>query len=106
MKIIYCLMLFALLVSCSSATSGDAVQTAIVQTEMARPTKTFVFNPTAIPIPTEIPTPTTIPLKEINLSEIMFLPGDLPAGFEPSQIRSKGVGLGEWIGSGVINEFF
>ena len=52
-------MLFAVfLTACSSAPSEDAVQTAIVHTEMARPTKTLIFNPTTIP--------TSIPLTSIQ----------------------------------------
>jgi hypothetical protein len=57
---------------------------------------------TALPTPTTIPTPTIIPLKDINLSEIMFLPGDLPSGFEPGQIRLHG---NEEYEIGAINMF-
>jgi hypothetical protein len=60
MKSVYHLFFTAvLLAACSSAPSGNAIQTAIVQTEMARPTKTFVFILTAIPTPL----PPTLPPK-------------------------------------------
>jgi hypothetical protein len=106
MKTVYYLVLIAvLLASCSVAPSENKIQTAIAQTQTALPSPTIIPTSTTIPTPTEIPTPTAIPLKDINLSEIMFLSGDLPAGFEPSQIRSNGVGQDKWVGQGVINKF-
>jgi hypothetical protein len=95
-SVFYLLILALLLASCSTAPSENAVQTAIAQTQIAQPTET----PTPLPpTPTTIPTATVIPLKDINLSYVMFLPGDLPSGYEPSQIKS-GVP-----GEGVINIF-
>ena len=43
--------------------------------------------PTSTPTPIPTPTPTPIPLSEINLEPIVFLSGDLPAGFSGAQIR-------------------
>ena len=60
MKSLYCLVIFAiLLVSCESIPTGDALQTAIAQ-----PTKTFVFNKTDIPtsIPPTPIQPTSTPI--------------------------------------------
>jgi PBP1b-binding outer membrane lipoprotein LpoB len=51
MKSLYCLVHLAiLLVSCSSAPSVNAVQTAIAQTQITQHTSTTM--PTAIPTPT------------------------------------------------------
>jgi hypothetical protein len=62
MKSIYSLLFFAaLLASCSSAPSGDAIQTAIAQTQLAQPTSTPI--PTNTPYPTYTPFPTVSPTK-------------------------------------------
>jgi hypothetical protein len=87
MKSLYCLVLFViLLTACESIPTGEALQTA-----MAQPTKTFIFNTTAIPTPTTIltssmPTPTLIPLSDLYLEEILLLPGDLPTDFVGKRI--------------------
>lgn len=79
MKSQYCLILFTwLLAACSTTPSGNALPNAKVQTEMARPTKTFVFNPTA--------TPTPIPLDELDFSSILVQPNDLPEGYVGGQV--------------------
>ncbi len=86
MKSLYWIVLFASLVaSCSSAPSGNAVRTAIVQTEIALPTKTIVFDLTAIPTP--LP-PTPIPLADLDLEPILVLPGDLPDGYIYGQVSN------------------
>lgn len=86
MKTIYHFIFIAiLLTSCSSTPSGDAVQTAIAQTQIAQPTTTLV------PIPTDTPTPippTPIPLADLDLSSILVQSGDLPSGYSGAQIRN------------------
>jgi len=91
MRSVYFLVILAILLgSCSSALSGDAIQTAIVQTEMARPTKTFVFTLTDIPTPTpeSTSTPTPIPLTDLDLSSILIQPSDLLLGFVGGQVQN------------------
>ena len=86
MKPVYYLALFTiLLASCSSAPSGNAVQTAIAQTQAVLPTNTSVPIPTGTPTP--IP-PTMIPIADLDLSSILVQPNDLPAGYSEAQIRS------------------
>lgn len=75
-------MLFVLLVSCSSAPSGEAVQIAIAQTQISQPTNTLVPEPTTTPLPE--PTNTPVPLGEIDLESILLLPGDLPSNYKLS----------------------
>lgn len=65
-----------LLVGCQP--SAEDIDRAISQTQAALPTATI------------IPSPTPISLQDIDLSQVIFVPGDLPAGFEPSQVRSSG----------------
>jgi hypothetical protein len=90
MKSLYCLVVFAVLLgSCSTVPSGNVVQTAIAQTQIAQP----ILTP--IPSPTEIPTPTPIPLSDIDLESILLLSGDLPTDIIGGQVRSnppKGLG--------------
>jgi hypothetical protein len=89
MKPVYFLFLVAvLLASCSSAPSGDAVQTAIAQTQIAQPTNTLVPIPTNTPTPEPTSTPTPIPLSELDLEPILVMPGDLPAGYSAAQVSS------------------
>jgi hypothetical protein len=52
---------------------------------MAQPTKTIIFNLTAIPTP--LP-PTPIPLADLDIASILVQPGDLPAGYSGTQVRS------------------
>jgi len=67
-----------LLAACGQSTpSPEMIQTAIAQTQAALPTQTA------------IPTPTPIPLSEINLEDILILPGDLPSGYAGSQISDS-----------------
>lgn len=51
---------------------------------------------------TAMPTPTAINLGEIDLSEILITPGDLPAGYTASQIRDHGF-ITDEVEVGVIN---
>jgi PBP1b-binding outer membrane lipoprotein LpoB len=52
MKSLYCLVLFTILVaSCSSAPSGNAIQTAIAQTQAVQPTTALPPSPTDTSIP-------------------------------------------------------
>jgi len=67
-----------LLAACGQSTpSPEMIQTSIAQTQAALPTQT------------PIPTPTPIPLSEINLEDILILPGDLPSGYAGSQISNN-----------------
>ena len=92
MKSVYYLVLIAvLLVSCSTAPSGGAIQTAIAQTQIAQPTNTLVLIPTAMLEPTLTPAPTQIMLADLDLESILIQPGDLPAGYTGAQI-SKSLG--------------
>lgn len=60
MKLLYCLVLFAILVaSCSSEPSENAIQTAVAATVAAQPTSTPI--PTNTPLPTNTPILTTTP---------------------------------------------
>jgi hypothetical protein len=62
--------------------------------EMARPTKTYVFNLTAVPTPTiKQPTNTPVPLSELDLEPIIFLPGDMPAEYEMGAFSKEFPGL-------------
>jgi hypothetical protein len=80
MKSFYCLVLLVvLLASCESIPTGNALLTA-----MAQPTKTFVFNVTAIP--TTLPA-IPIPLADLDLSSVLVLPDDLPEGYSGDQIK-------------------
>jgi hypothetical protein len=65
MRSLVCLVLLSvLLASCSAALSGDAIQTAIAQTQIAQPTNTLPPEPTATLIPE--PTNTPIPLGQLD----------------------------------------
>lgn len=76
-----CLVLVLVFLSaCTNAPSQGAIETAIGQTQEAKPT------PTPIPTETPIPTPTLIPLSELNLEDTLIKPGDLPSGFSGGQI--------------------
>jgi hypothetical protein len=78
MKSLYCLgLLSVLLAACESIPSGNALLT-----EIAQPTKTFVFITTTIP--TSMPEPTLVPLGEFDLEPILLMPGDLPSNYELS----------------------
>jgi len=74
------LVLLALLISCSP--SPEAIQEALSQTQTSQPAPTKEFTPTFEP------TPTKVPLEGLDLSEIIFQPYELPAGYSPSQIDS------------------
>ncbi|MBA4383461.1 MAG: hypothetical protein C0410_01875 [Anaerolinea sp.] len=69
MKKLILILLTLFLVSCKP--SPEVIQKAISQTQTA------------------MPTPTKIPLSSIDLSSVIFKDGDLPAGYEPAQIRSE-----------------
>jgi hypothetical protein len=70
-KLSFLLVAIILLTAC--APSPEVIQKAIAKTQTALPTNT--------PTPTPIHTPTPIPLSEINLDNILLLPGDLPEGY-------------------------
>jgi hypothetical protein len=90
MKSVYYLVLIAvLLVSCSTALSGGAIQTAIAQTQIAQPTNTLVPIPTATLEPTITPAPTQIMLADLDLESILIQPGDLPAGYTGALISKS-----------------
>lgn len=92
MKIRFLLLICTLLlVACQP--SAEAVEKAIAQTQTASPTETHT------------PTPTPIPLEEIDLSEMIFQEGDLPAGYSPAQIRSEGTAETKVIKETPINTF-
>ena len=80
MKKYFGLIFFIFLAACQP--SQKAIQQAIFQTQTAE----VLPTPTIQPTDTLIPEPTEIPLKELALSEIIFMPYDLPAGFIPGQI--------------------
>jgi hypothetical protein len=65
------ILFFIALVMTGCGPSEDAIQKAIEQTQMAMPTATL------------------IPFSELNLESILIVPGDLPPGYEASQIRSE-----------------
>lgn len=71
-------ILVFLLTSCRP--SDEQIQMAIAATQFSA-TKTQVAMIT--------PTPTIMPLEEIDFSKFIFQVGDLPADFEPSQIRTE-----------------
>ncbi len=83
-----------LLPACSP--SAGAVETAIAQTQAARPTSSPVptVRPTATATkastatPTPVPTATQIPLADIDLESLLIQSGDLPAGYSGGQVRS------------------
>jgi hypothetical protein len=85
-KIAFLLVIAIAIVFTGCQPSAEDIEKAIAQTQAAAPTET------------------PIPLQDIDLSQIMFMPGDLPAGYEPSQIRSEGV-YGATLESGSINGF-
>jgi len=76
----YFLLTILFLVACQP--SSEAIEQAIVQTQSAMPTET------SAPIPTLEPTPIPIPLREIDLSNVLIIDGDLPSGYSSGQIRS------------------
>jgi hypothetical protein len=84
----YLVLIIILLASCSSSPSGNAIQTAIAQTQIARPTTTVVPSPTSTSTPEPISISTSIPLSEIDLESILILPGDLPPGMSGGQLAS------------------
>lgn len=91
MKPTYYLFLIAvLLASCSTAPSGDAIQTAIAQTQVAQPTNTLVPIPTATP---PEPTNTPVPLGELDIESILLMPGDLPSNYKLSIFYKEIPGL-------------
>src|SRR6266542_3910846 len=58
-------------VSAPSTPSSQSIQTALAQTQVA------------------IPTATPVPFSALDLESVIITGGDLPAGYEASQIRSK-----------------
>jgi hypothetical protein len=60
-------LLVAIILFSACAPSPEAIQNTLTQNQAA--------------LPTLSPTPSPIPLSEINLDNILFLPGDLPKGF-------------------------
>ncbi len=69
-QIVTTLMIVTLLSAC--APSESAIQTAMAQTQAT-------YTPT--------PEPTPIPLTDIDISEILVVQGDLPAGVSAAQLR-------------------
>lgn len=84
MKIAFVIMTLVSLILGACATQPDpgAIQTAIAQTKVAEPTET------TIPSPTSVPSPTLIPLSKLNLEELLFIKGDLPADYILGQIKN------------------
>ena len=79
---------FVLLLSaCSNEPSENIIQTAIAQTQAAKPTETTVPSATPEPTSTTMPTETVVPLSDIDLVPLLIQEGDLPAGFSGAQIR-------------------
>jgi hypothetical protein len=76
MKPTICLVIFTvLLISCGSA--ADA-------TEASQPS----------PLPsTPTPKPTLVPLSDLDLEPVLVFLGDLPAGYDPAQVRSSLPGM-------------
>lgn len=65
-------MIALVLILSACAPSESAIQTAMVQTQAA-------YTPT--------PEPTPIPLKDIDISDVLVVQGDLPAGVSAAQLR-------------------
>lgn len=82
MKKMILLTLVLFLSAC--APSEEAIQTVMAQTQAA-----FTPTPKTIPSSTPEPTPTLIPFSELNLEDILLLPGDLPDEFTMQQISSE-----------------
>jgi hypothetical protein len=78
-SLFYLALLSVFLAACERVPTGNALLTA-----MAQPTKTFIFNLTAVP--TLLP-PIPIPLEDLDFSSILIQPGDLPAGNSGAQVR-------------------
>ena len=85
------IILSGFIVSCSFAPSGDAIQTAIAQTQVAQPTNTFVPIPTDTPAPE--PTNSPVPLGELDIESILLMPGDLPSNYKLSVFYDEIPGL-------------
>jgi hypothetical protein len=96
----FLIMVLALtLFSCSSSPDENAIQTAIAQTALAKPTSTFSPINTPLPTqstttttqPTEIiqpsPTATRIPLNEIDLKQILVPSAEMPNGYIGSKTQ-------------------
>lgn len=67
------ILLIAFVLSACSP-SETAIQTAMASTQAA-------YTPT--------PEPTPVPLTAIDLSDVLVMSGDLPAGYSPAQIRDE-----------------
>ena len=77
-RILFVLVIISSILFCGCGPSEKAVQEAISKTSTA---EASLVVPTA--------TPTTFPFSALNLEEILVKEGDLPAGFEPAQIRTR-----------------
>ena len=74
MKPIYILVLIALLLlSCSSAPSGNSIQTAIAQTQAAQATSTWIPTNTPYSTYTPFPTYTQLPTIAIEVTRIVMV---------------------------------
>lgn len=71
----------AILILSACGQSEQAIQRAIEQTQSAQPSAT--------PEPSPTTAPTKIPLKELNLSEIFFLEGELPSGYLRGKVTDE-----------------
>ena len=93
-RIITGIFLTMILAACGP--SDADIASAIADTEEAIPTATIE------------PTPTTIPISEIDLTELLVQPGDLPAGIDEAQIRDTPDSLVSWVpkASNVIYQQF
>jgi hypothetical protein len=78
-KLFFLLAAIILLTAC--VPSLEAIQKAIAKTQTALPINTLTPTPT--------PTSTPIPLSEINLDNILLLPGDLPEGYTVEPITDE-----------------
>ena len=91
-KIFYFVILSLLLVSCSSEPQQITTQVPTII-----PTTIPTVPPTITQTSEPSPTSTLIPFSELNLRSIVIKGGDLPAGFEPSQIETNLSSLAEGV---------
>jgi hypothetical protein len=111
-KLMTLLVVFGLLLT-SCGNSESAVQTAIAQTETAKPTATYTPTPTSTPTPTppatatHTSTPTPTPTPEPGLSVLVLSADDFPDTYlEDISLEDMGVSLEDLSSEGFQVESF
>lgn len=77
------IIVICILVVTGCGQSPEAIEAALAETQMA-----YTPTPSATALPTDTPEPTLVPFSELNIEDLLFQSGDLPADYEMGQIRN------------------